>query len=168
MPLASRARVYADVNSHRQREYWDYESHIVEWGNQDDYQVKGSSINDVIQWFQKNEGATRERILPLPPWCYRYSRVVFLCWRVHHFKNKSLNGEIRICKLKHEVFYHHITPCKHWLLISTWRTKKSLGWRLNIELTSHQWIFFVIQDDASSQYLQDVIRSQMGKNLDNC
>jgi hypothetical protein len=34
MPLASRARVYADVNSHRQREYWDYESHVVEWGNQ--------------------------------------------------------------------------------------------------------------------------------------
>ena len=41
MPLASRARVYADVNSHRQREYWDYESHVVEWGNQDDYQVWG-------------------------------------------------------------------------------------------------------------------------------
>ena len=34
MPLASRARVYADVNSHRPREYWDYESHVVEWGNQ--------------------------------------------------------------------------------------------------------------------------------------
>ena len=55
MPLASRARVYPDVNSHRQREYWDYESHVVEWGNQDDYQVIlhmgdpviGSSVNDV-------------------------------------------------------------------------------------------------------------------------
>ena len=34
MPLASRARVYADVNSHRPREYWDYEAHVVEWGNQ--------------------------------------------------------------------------------------------------------------------------------------
>ena len=43
MPLASRARVYADVNSHRQREYWDYESHVVEWGNQDDYQVWGKT-----------------------------------------------------------------------------------------------------------------------------
>ena len=31
MPLASRARVYADVNSHRPREYWDYEAHVVEW-----------------------------------------------------------------------------------------------------------------------------------------
>ncbi|KAF8774831.1 Casein kinase II subunit alpha like protein [Argiope bruennichi] len=39
MPLPSRARVYADVNSHRPREYWDYESHVVEWGNQDDYQL---------------------------------------------------------------------------------------------------------------------------------
>lgn len=28
----SRARTYADVNSHRPREYWDYESHVVEWG----------------------------------------------------------------------------------------------------------------------------------------
>ena len=32
MPLVSRARVYADVNSHRPREYWDYESHVVNWG----------------------------------------------------------------------------------------------------------------------------------------
>merc|ERR1711981_928668 len=28
-----------DVNSHRPREYWDYEAHVVEWGNQDDYQL---------------------------------------------------------------------------------------------------------------------------------
>lgn len=32
MPAPSRARVYADVNTHRPREYWDYESHVVEWG----------------------------------------------------------------------------------------------------------------------------------------
>ena len=32
MPVSSRARVYADVNTHRSREYWDYESHIVTWG----------------------------------------------------------------------------------------------------------------------------------------
>ena len=55
MPLASRARVYADVNSHRQREYWDYESHVVEWGNQDDYQLvrklgrgKYSEVNSLV------------------------------------------------------------------------------------------------------------------------
>lgn len=39
MPLTSRSRVYADVNTHRLREYWDYESHVVEWGNQEDYQL---------------------------------------------------------------------------------------------------------------------------------
>ena len=26
------ARVYADVNTHKPREYWDYESHLIEWG----------------------------------------------------------------------------------------------------------------------------------------
>jgi len=32
MALPSRARVYADVNSHKAREYWDYESYVVDWG----------------------------------------------------------------------------------------------------------------------------------------
>lgn len=32
MALPSRARVYADVNSHKPREYWDYESYVVTWG----------------------------------------------------------------------------------------------------------------------------------------
>lgn len=39
MPLPSRARIYCDVNSHRSREYWDYEAHVIEWANQDDYQL---------------------------------------------------------------------------------------------------------------------------------
>lgn len=39
MALASRARVYADVNSRKLREYWDYESYVVDWGQQDDYQL---------------------------------------------------------------------------------------------------------------------------------
>uniref|UniRef100_A0A8C7N3Z0 non-specific serine/threonine protein kinase n=1 Tax=Oncorhynchus kisutch TaxID=8019 RepID=A0A8C7N3Z0_ONCKI len=38
-PVPSRARVYTDVNTQRPREYWDYESHVVEWGNQDDFQL---------------------------------------------------------------------------------------------------------------------------------
>ncbi|XP_061197542.1 casein kinase II subunit alpha-like [Saccostrea echinata] len=38
-PVESRARVYADVNTHRSKEYWDYEAHVVEWGQQDDYQI---------------------------------------------------------------------------------------------------------------------------------
>jgi casein kinase II subunit alpha len=35
----SRASVYADVNELAPREYWDYESLIVNWGDQSDYQV---------------------------------------------------------------------------------------------------------------------------------
>jgi len=33
------ARVYSDVNVKRPREYWDYESLVVNWGHQDDYEV---------------------------------------------------------------------------------------------------------------------------------
>lgn len=31
--------VYADVNVHRPRDYWDYEALTVNWGNQEDYEV---------------------------------------------------------------------------------------------------------------------------------
>ena len=39
MATPSISRIYPDVNTHKPREYWDYETHVVEWGNQDDYQV---------------------------------------------------------------------------------------------------------------------------------
>lgn len=35
----SHPRVYADVNVHRPKSYWDYDSLTVTWGNQDDYEV---------------------------------------------------------------------------------------------------------------------------------
>jgi casein kinase II subunit alpha len=35
----NRARVYADVNQHRPREYWNYDSLNISWGNQDNYEV---------------------------------------------------------------------------------------------------------------------------------
>ncbi|KZV29891.1 casein kinase II subunit alpha [Dorcoceras hygrometricum] len=35
----SKARVYPDVNVIRPKEYWDYESLTVQWGEQDDYEV---------------------------------------------------------------------------------------------------------------------------------
>jgi len=35
----SKARVYCDINSQRSRDYWDYEAHIIEWGQQDSYQL---------------------------------------------------------------------------------------------------------------------------------
>ncbi|CAN6698250.1 unnamed protein product [Malus baccata var. baccata] len=36
---ASKARTYADVNVIRPKDYWDYESLTVQWGEQDDYEV---------------------------------------------------------------------------------------------------------------------------------
>ncbi|KAK1682372.1 hypothetical protein QYE76_043220 [Lolium multiflorum] len=35
----SKAKVYADVNVVRPKEYWDYEALAVQWGEQDDYEV---------------------------------------------------------------------------------------------------------------------------------
>jgi casein kinase II subunit alpha len=37
--IVSRSRVFADVNVTRPKEYWDYESVTVTWGEQDDYEV---------------------------------------------------------------------------------------------------------------------------------
>lgn len=39
MSLSSTARVYADANALKPREYWDYENYEPAWGNQDDYQL---------------------------------------------------------------------------------------------------------------------------------
>jgi casein kinase II subunit alpha len=39
MRTPSRARVYADVNVNRPRDYSDYESLVVNWGDQEDYEV---------------------------------------------------------------------------------------------------------------------------------
>ncbi|XP_073220588.1 casein kinase II subunit alpha-4, chloroplastic-like [Cicer arietinum] len=35
----SKARIYADINVVRPKEYWDYESLAIQWGEQDDYEV---------------------------------------------------------------------------------------------------------------------------------
>ncbi|MBA0664011.1 hypothetical protein Goklo_004087, partial [Gossypium klotzschianum] len=37
--IMSKSRVYTDVNVLRPKEYWDYESLAVQWGDQDDYEV---------------------------------------------------------------------------------------------------------------------------------
>lgn len=37
--LPSTSRVHADANTNRAKEYWDYESHVVNWANKDDYQL---------------------------------------------------------------------------------------------------------------------------------
>ncbi|CAJ0930457.1 unnamed protein product, partial [Mesorhabditis belari] len=38
-PVISRAKVYPEVNQNNPRDYWDYETHIIEWGNIDEYQL---------------------------------------------------------------------------------------------------------------------------------
>lgn len=37
----SRPRVYANVNSYKSEEYWNYEAHVVRWGRFEDYEVRG-------------------------------------------------------------------------------------------------------------------------------
>lgn len=37
--LTKSIRVYADVNVHRPRDYWDYEALTVNWGDQEEYEV---------------------------------------------------------------------------------------------------------------------------------
>ncbi|XP_049622941.1 casein kinase II subunit alpha-like [Suncus etruscus] len=38
-PLPSKARIYTDVNSYKPTRYWDFESHVDEWGNLDAYKL---------------------------------------------------------------------------------------------------------------------------------
>lgn len=38
-PVKSRARVYADVNQHRPKEYWNYDNLVVSWGDQENYEI---------------------------------------------------------------------------------------------------------------------------------
>uniref|UniRef100_A0A8C6TIE7 non-specific serine/threonine protein kinase n=1 Tax=Neogobius melanostomus TaxID=47308 RepID=A0A8C6TIE7_9GOBI len=38
-PASSKARVYTDVNTHKNREYWDYDAYTPNWSNQDNYQL---------------------------------------------------------------------------------------------------------------------------------
>lgn len=37
--LRNRARIYADVNQHRPREYWNYETLTMQWGDIEDYEI---------------------------------------------------------------------------------------------------------------------------------
>ncbi|VDN00799.1 unnamed protein product [Thelazia callipaeda] len=39
MPISSRAGVYAEVNQQKPREYWDYEFHMIEWGDINEYEL---------------------------------------------------------------------------------------------------------------------------------
>lgn len=54
------ARAYADVNQKKPRDYWDYENHVIQWGQQEDYQLvrklgrgKYSEVNIILDQYLK-------------------------------------------------------------------------------------------------------------------
>jgi hypothetical protein len=55
-------RVYADVNVHRPRDYWDYEALTVNWGDQEDY-VRLDVVNTVRYVIFKASKYTVELLL---------------------------------------------------------------------------------------------------------
>lgn len=57
----SLSRVYADVNERRPREYWDYESMVVNWGDQEDYEVRGKRGGGRRVWPRRFSHALRNR-----------------------------------------------------------------------------------------------------------
>ena len=48
----SQARIYADTNTHRPREYWDYESYSIEWGSQQNYELVHNEKTKNLQKYQ--------------------------------------------------------------------------------------------------------------------
>ncbi|CAB3408187.1 unnamed protein product [Caenorhabditis bovis] len=63
-PVPSRAKVYADVNPNKPREYWDYEAHVIEWGIIDDYQlVKKLGRGKYSEVFEGVKMSTDEKVV---------------------------------------------------------------------------------------------------------
>ncbi|KAF5212756.1 Casein kinase II subunit alpha' [Clavispora lusitaniae] len=49
------ARVYADVNKQKPQEYWDYEAHVIEWGDIRNYEIiaKVLGTKDLMAYVNK-------------------------------------------------------------------------------------------------------------------
>ena len=114
MPLASRARVYADVNSHRPREYWDYESHVVEWGNQDDYQLvrklgrgKYSEVFEAIN-ITNNEKCVVKTLKPVKK--KKIKREIKILENLRGGTNVITLQVTIICSPKHTAIYSILRP----------------------------------------------------------
>jgi len=77
--LVSRARVYVDVNEKKPKEYWDYDSLVVEWGQQDDYELikklgrgKYSEVFEGVNANNEEKCVTASTLPPNPvpsSWC---------------------------------------------------------------------------------------------------
>lgn len=87
MAVPSRARIYADVNTHKPREYWEYESYIVDWGQQDDYQLvrklgrgKYSEVFEAIN-ITNNEKCVVKilKVNTLVLWLLTLHAIIFYC-----------------------------------------------------------------------------------------
>lgn len=102
MPLPSRARVYADVNTHKPREYWDYESHVVEWGYVSFFVFSCCPVRNLFSQIRA-VAPTPVSILSLIDPLYYSSRVVLFC---------SLSD--KYCKMQ---FRYFITCCFPLLLL---------------------------------------------------
>uniref|UniRef100_A0AC34R4I7 Protein kinase domain-containing protein n=1 Tax=Panagrolaimus sp. JU765 TaxID=591449 RepID=A0AC34R4I7_9BILA len=67
MPVPSIARVYANVNSTQPREYWDYETHTIEWGNIEDYslvrKLGRGKYSEVFEGLRNNDDKVVVKIL---------------------------------------------------------------------------------------------------------
>jgi len=64
MPVPSRSRVYADVNANKPREYWDYECHLIEWGNIEDYAlVRKLGRGKYSEVFEGTKDPTEEKVV---------------------------------------------------------------------------------------------------------
>lgn len=62
--MASRARVYADVNVHKPKEYWNYEALKITWGSQENYEVvKKVGRGKYSEVFEGINTATNEKCI---------------------------------------------------------------------------------------------------------
>ena len=88
--VVSRARVYADVNTARPREYWDYEALSVTWGDQEAYEVvRKVGRGKYSEVFEGLKTASDER-------CIIKARRVLCCVRA------GVHGRACVCEWRAE------------------------------------------------------------------
>lgn len=80
MPVPSLARVYAQVNATQPREYWDYETHIIEWGNIEDYslvrKLGRGKYSEVFEGLKGNDEKVVVKILKVSFFSKKYKVII--------------------------------------------------------------------------------------------
>ena len=102
MAVSSRSRVYTDVNSLKPREYWDYESYVVDWGQQDDYQLvrklgrgKYSEVFEAINVTNNEKCVVKILKVSYFMLCFN-SSFLFNAYLFQPVKKKKIKREIKI------------------------------------------------------------------------